>query len=318
MERLLFLTHNQPSYFVVFQIALVRRQLEKIVQQGTRNMWKFSFNFLLILCSGLSVLVLSINISGFFLELRPKNITSENLRFGEQDVRLSPDEFKAAVIRQGNESDIEYSKRLTEVIADGTAHIHWEKYEPNKFNQLVPIWENWILHVMGRYSGIPEFERYHFSSPFKSMERGIGICGDASMVMTQLLERNGIQASMLTFPGHVVVTAKIDNETLIFDPDFGVVIPASVEKLNSNVFLAKGLYASAGYTDADEAFFQSTYNQPYEVWDGPEHFIRKKYYFEKFAYAAKWGIPIVMLCFVMGLIRYSRNKKKPIKINEFG
>jgi hypothetical protein len=59
---------------------------------------------------------------------------------------------------------------------------------------------------MGKYSGIPEYERYHFSNPYNSIERGIGICGDASILMSQMLEKNGIEADILTFPGHVVVT----------------------------------------------------------------------------------------------------------------
>ena len=40
-------------------------------------------------------------------------------------------------------SDKYYAERLTKIIVQGTAHIHWE---------------NWILHLMGRYSGIGEFE----------------------------------------------------------------------------------------------------------------------------------------------------------------
>jgi hypothetical protein len=49
------------------------------------------------------------------------------------------------------------------------------------------------------------------------MERGIDICGDASMIMSQILERNGIESKIVTFPGHVVVAATIQL-TLIRPP----------------------------------------------------------------------------------------------------
>ena len=51
--------------------------------------------------------------------------------------------------------ETEFSTRVTKVIAKGIAHIHWDKYQPEKFNQIVPIWENYFLYFMGRFSGIP-------------------------------------------------------------------------------------------------------------------------------------------------------------------
>jgi hypothetical protein len=257
---------------------------------------------------GICSILLLVNFYGFTQALRPTNITVENLRFGDSDVSLSQAEYFEAVKRTADESDVEYSQRLTTIISQGTAHIHWERYDPKLFNQLVPVWENWILHTMGLFSGIPEFERYHFANPYKSMERGIGICGDASMVMTQLLEENGIEASMLTFPGHVVVTADIDGSPYIFDPDFGVVIPASAEQLNQNVNIVDGFYSNAGYPASDDTFFMNTYNKAYTTWDGPETFITKKFYFEKFAYLAKWLFPLLALFFGVYLVRRNSHK----------
>jgi hypothetical protein len=257
---------------------------------------------------GIGSMLLLVNFYGFTQALRPTNITVENLRFGDSDVSLSQKEYFDAVKRTANESDLEYSQRLTTIISQGTAHIHWEKYDPRLFHQLVPVWENWILHTMGLFSGISEFERYHFANPYKSMERGIGICGDVSMVMTQLLEDNGIEASMLTFPGHVVVTAVIDGSPYIFDPDFGVVIPASAEQLNQNVNIVDGLYSNAGYPASDDDFFMNTYNKAYTTWDGPESFITKKFYFEKFAYLAKWLLPILAIVFGIYLVRLNFRK----------
>ena len=251
--------------------------------------YKAFLSFILIISIGLILL----NLYGLTQDLRPKNLTPDVLRFGDQDVLLSKQDFLQLIEKNEKETPLEYAKRVTRVIADGTAHLDWETYDPVSFNQLVPAWENWILFLMGNYSGIPEYERYHFSNPYKSIERGIGICGDASIVMSQMLEKNGIEADILTFPGHVVVTANIDNQPFIFDADFGVVIPSSAEQLNEDISVIKGLYSGQGYPASDDRFFEYTYSKSFTVWEGPEHFITKKFYFEKFAYVAKWMIPIL-------------------------
>jgi hypothetical protein len=67
-----------------------------------------------------------------------------------------------------------------------------------QFNQLIPIWENYFIYFMGVFSGIPEYERYHFANYQRSLERGIGLCGDASMVISQLLDKQNISNKILT------------------------------------------------------------------------------------------------------------------------
>lgn len=240
----------------------------------------------------IGTVLLIINLYGLTQSMRPATFLNDELRFGAKDVSMNLEEYRQAVIRQDDESDIEYAKRLTQVIADGTAHIHWEQYEPDKFHQRVPIWENWILYAMALFSGIPEFERYHFVTPSKSIERGIGICGDASMLMTSLLEDNGIEASIVTVPGHVLVTAEIEGQSKVYDPDFGVILPYSAPELIHNVEAASQLYVDAGYTIYDRRFFNKAFSQPHRLWDGPEHFITTKYYFEKVSYWLIWLIPL--------------------------
>lgn len=240
-----------------------------------------------------SLVLLLINCYGLTQSLRPDRFNEDQLRFGNGDINLSLQEYLIGIERLPNESALAYSKRLTHVIADGTAHIHWNKYDPSKFNQLVPIWENWILFTMGKVTDIPEYQRYHFSDPMKSIQRGIGVCGEVSMVMEQLLERNGIPAEIISFKGHVVVTAKPEGTPFIFDPDFGVVLPYSVEQLAGAIDDVTSYYSDAGYTPQDARFFEQSYSGGYSVWTGANHFITKKFYFEKLSYIAKWIIPII-------------------------
>jgi hypothetical protein len=211
--------------------------------------------------------------------------------------------------RKEGESDKEYSDRIRRVIAQGLAHIHWKKYQNTKFNQLIPIWENYFLYFMGKFSGIPEFERYHFSDYKKSLKRGIGICGDASMVMSQLLEQNGISNQIIAFPGHVVISARFsDGQELVFDPDFGVALPYSLEDINKTPSLINEHYTLEGYTAKDVSTLNAIYNLDFTRWNGVKHFITKKFYFEKIFYAMKWPLPIIFI--VLSIISYIRFKGK--------
>ncbi|BFT29621.1 hypothetical protein D210916BOD24_07970 [Alteromonas sp. D210916BOD_24] len=253
---------------------------------------------------------LGINIYGLFKDVRPPVFFQDELRF-ENDITLTREETFAAVNRQEGESDKAYAERITQVIGSGLAHIHWRRYDNQKFNQLVPIWENYFLYFMGKFSGIPEFERYHFANYERSLNRGIGICGDASMIMSQLLDKEGIPNQLLTFPGHVILTATFENgEELTFDPDFGVALNYSPADLQSTPNVAGEAYANAGYPQSDVVVMNRIYDNQFKRWDGVSHFITKKYYFEIVAYWLKWPVPIILLFLAGYLLRKSSIKRR--------
>ncbi|WOJ95054.1 transglutaminase domain-containing protein [Congregibacter variabilis] len=229
------------------------------------------------------------------------------LRFAERDLKLTEAQLKKESRRRTGEGAGEYAERLTKVIADGLAHIHWEQYPVDRFNQRVPFWENYILWAMSVFTPIPEYRRYHFSNPEKSMERGIGICGDASILMSQLLEREGIRSRLITVPGHVLVEALINGAWQTFDPDFGVVLGSPASELAINAGSVANLYKEQGFKYYEAAFIEDALAASPTYWDGVKHFITKKHYFEKFAYVFKWILPLVFLAFgVMVLISLTR------------
>jgi alpha-ketoglutarate-dependent taurine dioxygenase len=141
------------------------------------------------------------------------------------------------------------------------------------------------------------------------LERGIGICGDASMIMSQILDEQNISNKILTFPGHVVVAATFeDGKQYILDADFGVVIPYPLNEFaTSSPEIAK-LYSEAGSHMGHFLLFQKIYKENYKQWDGVQHFITNKYYFEKFAYWLKWPLPIFMI--LIGVLMWRKNRTK--------
>lgn len=254
--------------------------------------------------------LLCINLYGFTQELRPEGLTPEVLRFKGEDVSLSAIDFEVQAERKPDEPDDEYAKRLTMVIANGLAHLNWESYNPDLYHQRVPIWENYILYFMGVFTNIPEYERYHFVNTEKSIERGIGICGDASMILSQMLDKNHIENKIITIPGHVMVEAILDNKLILLDPDFGVILDHGIEYYKAHIEELISAYNKMGYFNNGELMIaRNLIERSFEKWNGVNHFITKKYYFESISYFLKWFIPVLLLLICIFKRDYLYNKK---------
>lgn len=258
--------------------------------------------------------LMGVNIYGMGKSLRPEGLVPEVLRFAQDDLTLSQHEFFASSKKIDDETNEEYALRLTSVISNGMAHVHWERYNPSTFNQKVPIWENYILFFMGTFSGIPEFERYHFTIPEKSIERGVGLCGDASMLLSELLIREGISNKIVTVPGHVMVETSIGGKETLLDPDFGVVLRHDVTTYLSSPEQLELEYNLSGFRgNGEQVVSEGMRSGEIEYWNGTQHFVTKKYYFERVSYFLKWLIPIFFM--VLPLV-ISRGYQSSLKIKK--
>ena len=253
--------------------------------------------------------LLGLNLYGLTKSLRPEGLNPEVLRFRQNDLTLSKNAFFSSSVRLKSESDYNYAKRLTHVIASGMAHVHWERFDPSVYNQMIPVWENFILYLMGKFSGIPEFERYHFTIPEKSMERGVGLCGDASMLLSELLTREKIKNKIVTVPGHVMVEALLDGNEILLDPDFGLVLTHNVATYVNNADLLEAEYNQNGFVGNGEDVVRNGMKTGEVIyWNGAKHFVQKKYYFERVSYILIWLLPILM-CTIPLFICFRRRLK---------
>lgn len=268
-------------------------------------------SIVIILSFILGLFLLLTNVYGLTQELKPQNVPADALRFSHKTVNKPFEEVLKATEKLPVESDVDYATRVTKAVSDSLLHIQWEAFPNDRFNQLVPFWENYILYFMGLFSNIPEYERYHFASYKRSLKRGIGVCGDASMILSQLLDKENITNEIISFPKHVIVRAQIDDQSWLLDPDFGVHTPLSFEKINQfDKYFAKE-YLARGYTEDDLISLRDAYQDPFQTWQGVSHFITNKYYFEKIAYVAKWLIPLILILPLTIILVINFRQKKP-------
>jgi hypothetical protein len=270
------------------------------------NKNKFIISIMLI---SFGILILLINIYGLTQNIRSEALTSDLMRLNNNATLTYEQAFKELNSKKG-ETASEFASRITTVISNAVTHIKWEKEaDATKYNQLVPIWENYFLFFMGKLSGIPEYQKYHFADYKRSLKRGIGICNDVSMIMSQVLDSVGTDNKIVAFPGHVIVSAVLDDDiSMLFDPDFGVTIPLSLEQIGSSRAIVISAYEEHGFSFEHAEYMANIYTKQYSEWDGMEHFMTKKYYFEKLAYLFKWPTPMFFTLF--GIYLLKRKEKK--------
>lgn len=243
-----------------------------------------------------AVFLLAINGYGLTRTLRHPELAHErSLRF-QDDLTLSLEEFRAGLQRRSDESAQAFAERATQVVCGGLAHVEWDDPAAQRYYLQVPVWENYWLHLAGYLHD--DFRRYHFRNPERTLERGVGICGDAACLLSSVLEREGIDTRIVAFDGHVVVEADLLGAAparWMLDPDFGAVVPHDIEDVHRDPEVIDGPYHAAGHGDDDIAALKQIYATPYHTYESAFAFRPRRAIAEEAAYALKWGVPLGLL-----------------------
>lgn len=247
----------------------------------------------------LGLVLLSLNLYGLTQPLRKPGLgvtDQELLRFIPDQVWDYETSLSAINSLAGTESDVPLPEQANDVVHQSLVHVKWTDVDPVAYRQLVPPWENVYLWAVGRFSGLPQFERYHYADYRRSIERGIGICGDASIVLSSVLDRYSVESDIISFRGHVIVEYENpEGEKLLLDPDFGVVINRSLNELKANPELVRPLYLEAGYPRQEVDDLVSIYSGDLAIFDDTYGFMAKRYIFEKVTYVLKWVLPPLLI-----------------------
>ena len=258
-----------------------------------------------IIILAIAVALFSINIYGLFQDIRVKDldqVSPDLLRFPNDNYLTYEDSIeKISSIKRGD--DYEYAIKANKLVQNSMTHVDWNKVDRTTFHQLVPLWENYMLHLIGRISSDPQLKRYHFVDYKRSLRRGIGICGDASMVLSQILDKRGINNKIISYKGHVITEATLANERqILLDPDFGVELTMSNEELSANPSSAYPFYIMSGYSEKEAASLSRIYGTDYAIFDNVYSFMPKRYIFEYASYILIWLIPTALLLLSLRLL----------------
>jgi hypothetical protein len=264
------------------------------------------------------ILLICINITGFFLSLRSAGITEKYADFARA-LTLSYEDAKTSLenLERSNLLKSEFVTEATKIFHFGIAHVSPEDINAkglDYYHMRIPIWENYILYFLS-YIKPDTYNDYEFCSYTKALERGTGRCGQQSLALISFLSSQQIDTGIIKLGGHTIVTAKVENGSwYLLDPDFGGVVPFGINIAEKSPASVIPYYWNSSIKD----------RKMYQLFDTKGNIVRyggtdvrfaRACLIERISYILKWIIPILMILIWAILLQYSRNPKATPKVN---
>lgn len=206
-----------------------------------------------------------------------------------------------SLYKKENEPIDHYYERLTQNVYQGIVQ-YWKTSTENRRNYTqVSILDNYLLWAYAQLPNHTHFQQYEFALPQKAINRGIGLCSQLSRIIYYILEDQGIDATVLSQPEHVIVQVN----DIILDPTYGVVLPFSAQNIaNANIPLTD-YYASS--TSGDNlALIENLYTRSWDIPENHDALYDYMYKMELYAEILKWLIPSLMVLCGLFFIYKSR------------
>jgi hypothetical protein len=187
--------------------------------------------FVLYSSTVLGVLLLSINVSGFFVPLRAPDVNGYRDFAGVETVEFAAAASELDRVAGLTDDPTRLVTEATRIFHSGMAHIAKEDVAANglaHYRMRVPLTENWILYTLS-YLKPDTYRDYEFCNYERALERGTGRCGQQAMALISYLSEQGLDTGFVALEGHAIATARIDDSRwYLLDPDYGAVIPFSI------------------------------------------------------------------------------------------
>jgi len=180
--------------------------------------------------------------------------------------------------------------------------------------------ENWALWLLGvirptTYGTLTLNNYVHI------LRRGLGMCGQQALAVVDILEKRGIKASSVGLLNHVVAQAEYKGQAYIIDPDYGVVMPYTLEELRNRPDIIRAAYAhmlqhvSPDHLEIITRHVIEAYKNapPAPPLDGIKSTIpAKEITFERDIYRIKWAVPFLLIGVGLGwwMITGGRSAKR--------
>lgn len=253
-----------------------------------------------------ALVLMGINIYGLTQPIRKPGLgvtDHDQLRFIPEQVWTYEDSLTAINGLNAVLPRSALAEAANRVVHQSLVHPDWEEIDPVEYRQLVPIWENYFLWGIGKFSGLPQFERYHYADYERNIKRGIGICGDASTILSSVLDQHQIPNRIVSFGGHVIVEyEREDGVSQLLDPDFGISLMLTLDELLARPELVRSRYLEAGYNAAEIDDLTGIYQTDFALFNNTYHFMTLRYIFEKVSYVAKWVFPLLLILLSLGYL----------------
>jgi hypothetical protein len=246
----------------------------------------------------IGLILLGINLAGFFVSLRNPAIYVDKKVRDDDDITLPAQDLLRAARRGHDEPTGAYVVRLNEAVHKGIAY-YWEDEGVEKYNLRVPAHENYLLYLAS-YAWPRYYRKYEFSDQYKNLERGVGLCSLHVTVIDALLKEHGVNSKVILLEQHVVASAQVEDTPArwwIVDPDLGVVVKHDIGEIEGNPNLIKPYYLDRGYSHEYVDWLARAYGKEGNVvFAGAKEYLPWRLrYIEYISYILKWIIPLMLI-----------------------
>lgn len=244
----------------------------------------------------LGIGLMTLNLIGLVTPPRSSELINETATYFVNDLSLSEQEFYQRLEGLDASNRADYLTQLSRLVSDSVMH-YWEDENREEYRIMLPWTENFILRALA-YVHPKYFARYEFQDHRKAIARGVGLCSQHAIITAGFLAEQGIPAKLIELHGHVILTAEVDEgQWWLLDPDYGLVLPFSLQEAEENPAEVAQFYHRAGFSDYDvdkvEEFFRTDNNIIFD--GGAESYQTWLFVIEKISYVAKWAIPVGLL-----------------------
>jgi hypothetical protein len=247
-----------------------------------------------------------INIGGLFISLRNDSIYQE-----KAGINLTEKELYQRINKTVTDKK-EYITKLNEAVHRGIAH-YWRDEGISNYNLRIPFYENYLLFIAS-YLEPEEYLKYEFYDYRRAIERGVGLCSQQAIIVSEILLEKRIPSFIIGLSGHEILRAQVDadrDEWWVLDPDYGVVIPHDIDIIEKNPKIIRSFYAQAGYKlktiDSLGKIYEKKEGYVVRSEQGARGYRIKRYRAERIFYFLKWIIPCIFI--VTSMILFIKRRR---------
>lgn len=254
--------------------------------------------------------LLVINIIGLFISLRNESIHQETAVNFADDFILTENELYNRINKPVIDKK-EYIINLNKAVYQGIAW-YWSDAGINKYNLRIPFYENYLLFIAS-YLYPQEYLKYEFVDYRRAIERGIGLCSQHAIIVSEILKEKRIPSFIIGLSNHVVLRVQVNDnpeEWWVLDPTYGVVIPYDIDYIENIPGSIGPFYAQMGINLKRIAGLEKLYEKKGNVVSreqGARGYQLVRYFFEPAFYLLKWIIPCILITLSTFLF-YNRKK----------
>ena len=210
-------------------------------------------------------------------------------------------------------ADKDFLLETNTIVHDSIIH-YWPQNPGDALR--VPFRDNYFLWFAS-FIKPSIYRKYEFCRYDKAIERGVGLCSQAAIALTDIAERKHVEAHIVHMAGHVVVVAKAGGDApawLYLDPYFNVVIEMAFEDIEANPDSIRSFYQAQGLDGSQiDEIVRIVRDTPNHVFErGVVHYTDcnwKKMSLRQITDVLKWILPLGMMApFVFSLLKTRRQK----------